>query len=220
MARRGARGRRRRARRRGRRRGEFAQRTASQLATPVIVKYRDARTDAATALESALRIDVGSASRIGALEALRRSGDRAKARRRTPSRSASASRPGICPSRLAARSRRRRVGAACCYGPNARAAASCAAAIAAPRRDPERGDGDLRRRGRALRALLAFVGPGDEVLIPDPGYPGVRTAGPALRRRGAAYPLAGGGSGRVRVRAASGCRRGDHRADAGARAWC
>ncbi|MBP9946249.1 MAG: 2,3,4,5-tetrahydropyridine-2,6-dicarboxylate N-succinyltransferase [Vicinamibacteria bacterium] len=37
-------------------RGEFAQVRGLHLATAVIVKYRDARTDAATALESALRL--------------------------------------------------------------------------------------------------------------------------------------------------------------------
>jgi 2,3,4,5-tetrahydropyridine-2,6-dicarboxylate N-succinyltransferase len=36
-------------------RGEFAEREGIQLYTPVIVKYRDARTDAATALEDSLR---------------------------------------------------------------------------------------------------------------------------------------------------------------------
>jgi 2,3,4,5-tetrahydropyridine-2,6-dicarboxylate N-succinyltransferase len=36
-------------------RGEFAQSQGVQLYTPVIVKYRDARTDAATALEESLR---------------------------------------------------------------------------------------------------------------------------------------------------------------------
>ncbi|MBL8756536.1 MAG: 2,3,4,5-tetrahydropyridine-2,6-dicarboxylate N-succinyltransferase, partial [Planctomycetes bacterium] len=35
--------------------GEHAQRLGLQLATPVVVKYRDERTDAATALEQALR---------------------------------------------------------------------------------------------------------------------------------------------------------------------
>jgi len=37
-------------------RGEFAEARGLHLATAVIVKYRDARTDAATALESALRL--------------------------------------------------------------------------------------------------------------------------------------------------------------------
>jgi 2,3,4,5-tetrahydropyridine-2-carboxylate N-succinyltransferase len=35
--------------------GEYAREHGLQLATPMIVKYRDARTDAATALEQALR---------------------------------------------------------------------------------------------------------------------------------------------------------------------
>ncbi|MEE8521657.1 MAG: 2,3,4,5-tetrahydropyridine-2,6-dicarboxylate N-succinyltransferase, partial [Gemmatimonadota bacterium] len=35
--------------------GEFAEARQLQLYSPVIVKYRDEKTDAATALESALR---------------------------------------------------------------------------------------------------------------------------------------------------------------------
>lgn len=35
--------------------GEYAQRHGLQLATPIVVKYRDGKTDAATALENALR---------------------------------------------------------------------------------------------------------------------------------------------------------------------
>ena len=35
--------------------GTFAEKHALQIATPIIVKYRDERTNAATALEEALR---------------------------------------------------------------------------------------------------------------------------------------------------------------------
>jgi len=36
-------------------RGDFAEQYALQIYTPVIVKYRDEKTDSATALEDALR---------------------------------------------------------------------------------------------------------------------------------------------------------------------